>query len=96
MCQDFYRDCRDKSRLSRQIEIFEIFEVNQDYVQINRDFVEINRDFYSLDRDLIISRDFILNFFGPLRYLKFFTHLLVILNYQNSFNLKVIRNQLRL
>ncbi len=49
MCQDFYRDRRDKSRLSRQIEIFEIFEGNQD-------FFEINRDFFSLDRDILDFR----------------------------------------
>jgi hypothetical protein len=49
MCRDFYRDRRDKLRLSRQIKIFEIFEGN-------RDFVEINRDFFSLDRDILDFR----------------------------------------
>jgi hypothetical protein len=56
LCRDFYRDRRDKSRLSRQIEIFEIFEGNQDFFKINRDFVEINRDFFSLDRDILDFR----------------------------------------
>ncbi len=46
MCRDFYQDRQDKSRLSRQIEIFEIFEGN-------RDFFEINQDFFSLDRDIL-------------------------------------------
>ena len=49
MCRDFYRDRRDKSRLSRQIEIFEILEGNQD-------FFEINRDFFSLDQDILDFR----------------------------------------
>ncbi len=49
MCRDFYRDRRDKSRLPRQIEIFEIFGGN-------RDFFEINRDFFSLDRDILDFR----------------------------------------
>jgi hypothetical protein len=45
MCRDFYRDRRDKSRLSRQIEILEIFEGNRDFVEINRDVVETFRTF---------------------------------------------------
>jgi hypothetical protein len=49
MCRDFYRDRRDKSRLSRQIKIFNIFEGDQD-------FFEINRDFFSLDRDILDFR----------------------------------------
>ena len=56
MCRDFYRDRRDKLRLSRQIKIFEIFEGNRDFFEINRDFVEINRDFFSLDRDILDFR----------------------------------------
>ena len=44
------------SRLSRQIEIFEIFEGNRDFFEINRDFVEINRYFFSLDRDILDFR----------------------------------------
>ena len=56
MCRDFYRDRRDKSRLLRQIEIFEIFEGNRDFFEINRDFVEINRDFFSLDQDILDFR----------------------------------------
>jgi hypothetical protein len=54
--RDFYRDRRDKSRLSRQSKIFEIFEGNGDFFEINRDFVEINRDFFSLDRDILDFR----------------------------------------
>ena len=58
MCRDFYRDRRDKSRLLRQIEIFEIFEGNRDFFEINRDFVEINRDFVEINRDFVeINRD---------------------------------------
>ena len=49
MCRDFYRDRQDKSRLSRQIKIFEIFEGN-------RDFFKINGDFFSLDRDILDFR----------------------------------------
>jgi hypothetical protein len=49
MCRDFYRDRQDKSRLSRQIKIFEIFEGN-------RDFFETNRDFFSHDRDILDFR----------------------------------------
>ncbi len=49
MYQDFYRDRRDKSRLSRQIKIFEIFEGNQDFSKINQDFVEINQDFVEIN-----------------------------------------------
>ncbi len=63
MYQDFYQDCRDKSRLSRQIEIFEIFEgnrdffeINQDFFEINQDFFEINQDFFSLNRDILDFR----------------------------------------
>ncbi len=56
MCRDFYQDRRDKSRLSRPIKIFEIFEGNQDFFEINRDFVEINQDFFSLDRDILDFR----------------------------------------
>ncbi len=56
MYRDFYRDRQDKSRLLRQIEIFEIFEGNRDFFEINRDFVKINRDFFSLDRDILDFR----------------------------------------
>ncbi len=53
MCRDFYRDRRDKSRLLRQIEIFEIFEGNRDFFEINRDFFKINRDFVEINRDFV-------------------------------------------
>ena len=73
---------RDKTRF------FEIFVNNRDFVEINRDFVEINRDFVEINRDLLsLDRDFhnvsrlFLYFFGPLRYLKFFTHFIGIFNY---------------
>jgi hypothetical protein len=56
MSQDFYRDCQDKSRLSRHIEIFEIFEGNLDFFEINQDFVEINRDFFCFDQDFLDFR----------------------------------------
>ncbi len=46
MCRDFYRDRRDKSRLLLQIEIFKIFEGNQDFVEINQDVVETFRTFF--------------------------------------------------
>jgi hypothetical protein len=50
MCRDFYRDRRDKSRLSRQIEIFEIFEGNPDFVKINQDVVETFRTFFGFSK----------------------------------------------
>jgi len=50
MCQDFYRDRRDKLRLSRQIEIFEIFEGNQDFVEINQDVVETFITFFGFSK----------------------------------------------
>ena len=66
---------RDKTRF------FEIFVNNRDFVEINRDFVEINRDLLSLDRDFHNVSRLFLYFFGPLRYLKFFTHFIGIFNY---------------
>jgi hypothetical protein len=50
MCRDFYRDRRDKSRLSRQIKIFEIFEGNRDFVEINRDVVKTFRTFFGFSK----------------------------------------------
>jgi hypothetical protein len=50
MCRDFYRDRRDKSTLSRQIKIFEIFKGNRDFVKINRDVVETLRIFFGFSK----------------------------------------------
>ncbi len=53
MCRDFYRDRRDKLRLSRQIEIIdiiEIFEGNQDFVKINRDVVKTFLTFFGFSK----------------------------------------------